>query len=346
MPKKNNLSSKEYWEKREAYKLKKGLKDLKKIEKELVEEYKKAMNEIGKEISNLFYKYAKDNNLSYSDAKKYLNSSEFREFKRDLKSYMKLIEETGDEELLLELNTLAMKSRISRLEEMFYQCSKYINEVYENTNKRLTVAYSSTIKDNYYQTIFDIHKSIGVGVSFSYIDNDMIKEILAFPWSGRSYSQNLWINRTKLKNAMVQELTQMIIQGKGVKETSRALSKRLDSDYKNCLRLIHTEHSYFMGEATAKAYEELEVEMYQYSSALDKRTCEHCGSLDGEIFKLVDRTVGVNASPLHPMCRCTELPYVEDNISTRFARDSKGKGIEIHSSMTYKEWAKIYKIKE
>ena len=39
--KKNSLSSKEYWEKREAYKLKKGLKDLKKIEKELVDEYKK-----------------------------------------------------------------------------------------------------------------------------------------------------------------------------------------------------------------------------------------------------------------------------------------------------------------
>ena len=101
-----------------------------------------------------------------------------------------------------------------------------------------------------------------------------------------------------------------------------------------------------MGEATAKAYEELEVEKYQYSSALDKRTCEHCGALDGEIFKLVDRTVGVNASPIHPLCRCTELPYIEDNISTRFARDEKGKGIEIPSSMTYKEWAKIYKIKE
>ena len=143
---KNNLSNEEYWAKREAYKLKKGLKDLKKIEKELVNEYKKAMNEIGKEISNLFYKYAKDNNLSYSDAKKYLNSKEFKEFKRDLKSYMKLIEETGDEELLLELNTLAMKSRISRLEEMFYQCGKYINEVYESTNKRLQLAYSSTIK--------------------------------------------------------------------------------------------------------------------------------------------------------------------------------------------------------
>ena len=296
---KNNLSNEEYWAKREAYKLKKGLKDLKKIEKELVDEYKKAMNEIGKEISNLFYKYAKDNNLSFSDAKKYLNSKEFKEFKRDLKSYMKLIEETGDEELLLELNTLAMKSRISRLEEMFYQCGKYINEVYESTNKRLQIAYSSTIKDNYYQTIYDIHKSIGVGVSFSYIDNDMIKEILAFPWSGRHYSQRLWSNRTKLKNAMVEELTQMLIQGKGVKETSKALSKRLDADLKNCIRLIHTEHSYFMEQASQKAYDECDVTKYQILATLDKRTSEICQKLDGEVFNVKDAVIGVNMPPFH-----------------------------------------------
>ncbi len=339
-----NLSNEEYWTKREAYKLKKGLKDLKKIEKELVKEYKKAMDNIGKEISNLFYKYAKDNNLSYSDAKKYLNSSEFREFKRDLKSYMKLIEEYADDELLLELNTLAMKSRISRLEEMFYQCGKYINEVYESTNKRLQIAYSSTIKDNYYQTIYDIHKAIGVGASFSYIDNDMIKEILAFPWSGRHYSQRLWSNRTKLKNAMIEEFTQMLIQGKGVKETSKALSKRLDADLKNCIRLIQTEHSYFMGESTAKAYNELGVEKYQFIATLDKRTSEICQSLDGKIFDLKDRVVGVNASPMHVSCRSCEIPYIENDYSTRFARDSKGKRIEIDSSMTYKEWAKIYKV--
>ena len=348
MPKKNNLSSKEYWEKREAYKLKKGLKDLKKIEKELVDEYKKAMNEIGKEISNLFYKYADDNNLSYSDAKKYLNSSEFREFKRDLKSYMKLIEETENEELLLELNTLSTKSRISRLEEMFYQCDKYINEVYEGTNKKLTEVYNGTVKDTYYQTIFDTHKAIGVATSFSYIDNDMIKDILAFPWSGRNYSQNLWINRTKLKENLKKEITQMIIRGEDVKTVSKRLRDIMfenpkSSDYKNCLRLIHTEHSYFMSEATAKAYEELDVEMYQYSSALDKRTCSSCGGLDGKKFNLSERKVGYNASPLHPYCRCTEIPYIEDEYSARFARDEKGKGIEVPSNMTYKEWEKAIK---
>lgn len=294
-----NLPNEEYWQKREAYKLKKGLKDLKKIEKKLVDEYKKAMNEIGKEISNLFYKYAKDNNLSYSDAKKYLNSSEFREFKHDLKTYMKLIEEYADDELLLELNTLAMKSRISRLEEMFYQCGKYINEVYESTNNRLQIAYSSTIKDNYYQTIYDMHKAIGVGASFSYIDNDMIKEILAFPWSGRHYSQRLWSNRTKLKNAMIEELTQMLIQGKGVKETSKALSKRLDADLKNCIRLIHTEHGYFMEQASQKAYDELDIDKYKILATLDKRTSKICQDLDGEVFNVKDAIVGVNMPPFH-----------------------------------------------
>ena len=295
----NNLSNEEYWTKREAYKLKKGLKDLKKIEKELVKAYKEAMDNISKEISNLFYKYADDNNLSYKDAQKLLNGKEYKEFKHDLKTYMKLIEETGDEELLLELNTLAMKSRISRLEEMFYQCGKYINEVYENTNNRLQIAYSSTIKDNYYQTIYDIQKAIGVGASFSYIDNDMIKEILAFPWSGRHYSQRLWSNRTKLKNAMIEELTQMLIQGKGVKEASRALSKRLDADLKNCIRLIHTEHSYFMETSSQKAYVECDVDKYEILATLDKRTSKICQDLDGEVFNVKDAVIGVNMPPFH-----------------------------------------------
>lgn len=296
---KNNLSNTEYWQKREAYKLKKGLKDLKKIEKELVKAYKNAMNDIGKEISNFFYKYAKDNKLSYKDAQKYLNSKEYKEFKYDLKTYMKLIEDYADEELLLELNTLSMKSRISRLEELFYQCGKYINEVYETSNNRLQIAYSSTIKDNYYQTVYDIHKAIGVGASFSHIDNDMIKEILAFPWSGRHYSQRLWTNRTKLKNAMVEELTQMLIQGKGVKETSKALSKRLDADLKNCIRLIQTEHAYFMEIASQKAYGECDVTKYQILATLDKRTSEICQKLDGEVFNVKDAVIGVNMPPFH-----------------------------------------------
>ena len=127
----------------------------------------------------------------------------------------------------------------------------------------------------------------------------MIKEILAFPWSGRHYSQRLWSNRTRLKNAMVEELTQMLIQGKGVKETSKALSKRLDADLKNCIRLIHTEHSYFMEQASQKAYDELDIDKYKILATLDKRTSKICQDLDGEVFNVKDAIVGVNMPPFH-----------------------------------------------
>ena len=127
----------------------------------------------------------------------------------------------------------------------------------------------------------------------------MIKEILAFPWSGRHYSQRLWSNRTKLKNAMVEELTQMLIQGKGVKEASKALSKRLDADLKNCLRLIHTEHGYFMEQASQKAYTECDVDKYQILATLDKRTSKICQDLDGEVFNVKDAVAGLNMPPFH-----------------------------------------------
>ena len=88
----------------------------------------------------------------------------------------------------------------------------------------------------------------------------------------------------------------------------------------------------------------MNVDKYQFLATLDNRTSEICQSLDGKIFDLKDRVVGVNASPMHVSCRSCEIPYIENDYSTRFARDSKGKRIEVSSNMTYKEWAKIYKI--
>ena len=98
---------------------------------------------------------------------------------------------------------------------------------------------------------------------------------------------------------MIEELTQMLIQGKGVKETSKALSKRLDADLKNCIRLIHTEHSYFMEQASQKAYDELDIDKYKILATLDKRTSEICQKLDGEVFNVKDAVIGVNMPPFH-----------------------------------------------
>lgn len=347
--------SRDYFEKREEAKLKKALIPLHKLEKDLKREYKKTMDAISKEVAFLMSKYAKDNNLTYDEASKLLNSKEMKEFRYDLKTYIKLIEETSDEKLLLELNTLSMKSRISRLEEIFYQCDKYINELTKTSFDSLQMCFSATVKDNYYTTIYDLHKYIGVGTSFTKVDDKLIKNILSYKWSGFDYSERVWINRGKLKNAIREEITQMIIQGKGLDETAKEfaertkdfhnkLSKRFDNHYGNCKRLIHTEHSYFMSRASQLAYEETDVEKYEFVATLDKRTSKTCQKLDGKVFKLEEAKVGVNFPPMHVRCRSVTVAYIDDDTSTRFARDSKGKGIEVNSNMTYKEWKKIFNI--
>ena len=108
------LNNKDYWLKREEEKLNAGIKDCNKLSKELQSHYKNAYKEIEKEINNLFMQYAKENNLTYKEASKYLTSDEFEIWRTDIKGYLAEIE--LNPEVLLELNTLAMKSRITRLE--------------------------------------------------------------------------------------------------------------------------------------------------------------------------------------------------------------------------------------
>ena len=235
------MNSKKYWETREKQKLKDQLKDVKKLENELKKAFAKASKDIEREIFSLFTKYAEDNNLNYAQASQLLTSKEFKQWRYDLKGYMKLIEQTGDEQLLLELNTLAMKSRISRLEEMLYQVNKYIDEAFKTFEGGVYDLLEGSVSKSYYQTIYDTHKFIGAGTSFDFVDKEMIEEILSYPWSGLNYSERIWKNRDKLKEVIKEEITQMIIQGQGSKEVSKRVAEKMNTSLSNAARLVHTE---------------------------------------------------------------------------------------------------------
>lgn len=294
------MNNREYWEKREKAKLNKGLKDVTKIEKMLAKEYKKAMDSISKEVAFLMSKYAKDNNLTWEEANKFLSPKQFKEFRYDIKTYVKLIEENADDMLLLELNSLSMRSRISRLEDIYYQVDKYINELSKTTSNSLQMLFSDTLEETYYSSLYEIHKFKGVATTFAYVDKELIERVLTYPWSGRDYSSRIWSNRTKLKNAVREEITQMIIQGKGLRETSKSLSKVMEADFNNCTRLINTEHARIMSETSKMSYEECDVDRYEIVATLDTRTSKTCQGLDGKVFKVSEGVVGSTLPPFHP----------------------------------------------
>lgn len=290
------MNSKQYWIDRENQKLNKGIKDCNNLAKELEHHYKLANKEIEKEINNLFEKYAKDNQLTYAEATKYLTGNEFKIWRTDIKGYLKMIEDNP--ELLLELNTLAMKSRITRWEALQYEIDKQLNDLTTKAEKETEKLLKDTMKENYNRNIYNISKKAGFVANFSGINNKTIERVLSYEWSGSNYSDRIWENKRLLSKTIKNEMTQMVIQGRDSRTIAKRVATRMDTSYKNAVRLVQTEHSYVMNEASKYTYEDLGIEKYEFLATLDSRTCSVCGKLDGKVFELSEAKVGINYPPL------------------------------------------------
>ncbi|WP_419074968.1 minor capsid protein, partial [Phascolarctobacterium faecium] len=102
-----------------------------------------------------------------------------------------------------------------------------------------------------------------------------------------------------------------------------------------------TEVSHVLNDANFQAMEDNDIERYVYTAVLDFKTSEICRDLDGKDFALKDKRQGINAPPMHPNCRSTTVPMVDDR-GERLAKDKNGKYFYVPENMTYKEYAEKY----
>ena len=137
----------------------------------------------------------------------------------------------------------------------------------------------------------------------------------------------------------------MMIQGVPPQNLAADFAKKMQSKKFEAYRLLHTESSFLMSEATHAGYKEDGVEKYEISAALDSKTCGICGELDGNVYLVEEAVTGKNMPPFHCFCRCTDVPYYDDTDltdQTRAARDADGNPIEVPADMTWKEWKAQY----
>jgi SPP1 gp7 family putative phage head morphogenesis protein len=346
------MNNVKYWEKRAEDKMKAQYKKGDALDKQLKEQYEKALAEIGKNIADFYMRFAKDNNMSYVDAVKQLTGSEYNRWRKSIDEYIDELEQMADiegsesndfRELLLELNTLAMKSRINRLEGLMMNIQLELANLYQKEHIQVTGLLKDVAEDVYYQTIYNVHVGRGIGHSFSKLDSQTVEDIMNYPWSGDNYSSRIWKQRDKLADTIKQELTQKFIQGKDVRTTAKAIADRMNVNYKNACALVETETCYIAGQTTLKGYTATGMEQYQYLATLDNRTSELCRNEDGKVFNIDDAVVGVNYPPLHVHCRSTTIPYFfNDENGQRAARGADGKTYYVSGDMTYKDWYNKY----
>lgn len=109
---------------------------------------------------------------------------------------------------------------------------------------------------------------------------------------------------------ILNDIKQSILKRKDINFVLDLIDNRHTSIKKILKKLGLTESTAVGSIARLKIFKELGIGKYQFYTKVDERRCETCGSMHGLIFPISAYEVGVTASPLHPHCRCWEVPIV------------------------------------
>lgn len=322
------------------------LRDMRKL-------YQRSYAEIEKEIQAFYGRYAKENGITLAEAHKRLDPGELKSVREEMRRFYEFAdpERVGKDRSVAfrtELRELGARKYLSRLEEIKVRMKYILARLAAKEKSVYEKALSAEYKEAQQMAYYAIGKDIGFFVDFASPSEQIVLKALEQKWVGENYSDTIWKNKGKLLQALEKDFMTGLALGQNPKKIAQAMSKDFGLEYKKCERVARTEAIHIMNEVTADSYVANGIEKCQFVADLSERTCDKCGDMDGKIVDVKYRVIGVDYPPLHPACRCSTVPYYDDDLSklfdnaTRIAKDSGGKVIDVPADMTWKEWKEAY----
>ena len=304
--------------------------------------------EIDDDITVWHKKVATANGISMADAKKLMSRKDRKEFQWTLEEY----EQHTKADLLSGVTSANVMNasanwHLSYLDGMKLQLEHHVDKLYKNIDSKTRNYFKESLNENYLNTAFELQKGIGIGEKMEVpYDERKLENILRTPWAsdGKNFSQRIWKDRTQLVNNLQKNLSESVIRGDSDTDMIQALSKDEKRAEFNTRRLVETESAYFDSLSEQECCEDFGIEKYRFLAVLDMKTSDICQELDNKVFLEKERQVGVNAPPMHPFCRSTTAPVIdEDFLTSRRAKNPKtGEYDEIPPDMNYKQWKEKY----
>lgn len=280
-----------YWEKRQTELLNQLEKATEPTINDLIKIYNKATSNINEEIRKIYKNYSKDSTLSKEVLNQLLNKKESEIYQKNLlKTISKIKDEELKKKLITKYNAPAYSYRISRLQALQDNIDVELKHIAELEEEITKLRYVYTIDEAYYHNIYDIQKGTGYGFNFSQLDTRTMDMLLKQKWIGNAnFSQRIWENSSKLNQFLKINFTADMMTGKSISKIAKELSEYMNIGLYNATRLVRTEVNYFANESEMLAYEECEIDRYEFIATLDNVTCDRCASLDKKVFYVKDR---------------------------------------------------------
>lgn len=318
---------------------------------DIVPGLEKAQRQVQASIEKWVSRFAKNNKLSMTEARKQLSTNELAEFKWNVLEYIeKGNENTIDSRWMKELENASAKFHVSRLQAMQIDIQQAIEVAYGNELDEIDAMMKHLYSEGYYHSIFEIQKGFNVGFNVDSINQEKLERILSNPWAadGKTFSSRIWTSKAQMLTELQQQLVRQCAMGKAPDDAIKTMSKFVDKKFKNAKvqagRLVMTEEAFISSATQKDAFKELGVEEFEVVATLDTHTSDICQDMDGQHFPMSQYEIGSTAPPFHVWCRSTTVPYFDDewSIGERAARNNDGKTTYVPSDLSYSEWYDRY----
>lgn len=312
---------------------------------DLERENRAAVQELEKEITKWYQRFAKNNEIDMAEARQLLDAGDLAEFRWDVMEYIKRGQENAiDQRWMKELENASSRVHVSRLRALQVSIQQQAEVLFGNQLDGLERLARGIFEDTYYHVAFELQRGFGIGWNIAGVDGKTLDKVLSKPWTldGKTFSDRIWANKQDLVNQLQTGLSQSILRGDPPDQLIKDLSHKLDVSKAKAGRVVMTESAYFASAAQQDCFSDLDVEQYKIVATLDTHTSDICQGMDGTICDMKDFQPGVTAPPFHPWCRSTTIPYFEDMDGERAARGEDGKTYYVPADMTYAEWKKSF----
>lgn len=313
---------------------------------DMEELYLDAQRSVQKEIESWYARFAVNNQISLTDARKWLTAGQLEEFHWSVEQYIKIGEQAGlDAAWLKKLENASTRFHISRLEAVQTGIQQQLELLYGNQVDSLDALLKKVVGNGYTHTAFEVQKGVGLGWDITGLDQKKLETLLSKPWTtdGRTFRDRCWLNKNDLVGSVSKSLTQGLLRGDSPAKITTAIQKQFGVHRYKAGRLVNTETTYFNAVATKECYKDLDVEMVEIIETLDSHTCSICGGLDGKVIPISQYEPGVTVPPFHPNCRGTTAPAIDPKYAgERAARNADGDVYYVPAKMSYSEWKKTF----
>ncbi|WP_253345343.1 minor capsid protein [Staphylococcus equorum] len=300
-----DLTSKKYWRDRAE----RIIAIESKKDDEVIEEVRKitssTMSQLSNEIYSFYAKYADAEGISVNEAKKKIQKTDIKEFEDRVAQYVK--NKDFSDKANAELRQYNTKMYVSRERMLLQQLSAIMVNGTALTEVELNEYLTKSVDR-------EVERQAGILGESALIKPNHVRAIVNADFHGQNWSERLWEDMEQTRKTVLKTVQNTMLRGRHPNEFVPELKKKLGVTTSDAKRLLITETARVQSEAQKIHYKETigGDATIEFVAKLDDRTSDECRHADGNKIKVSEMVAGVNVPPLHPYCRSTTVPAVDE----------------------------------